>query len=107
MLTEAIKAHQLGLREALNMDSFYFQPGSYLFIVLPRQQNELLNRSVHRLGQLLPFIPWMPEALGSWWQPRGLVLMVSPQWGSQATFTLNPVGPGVWAVTRRGTTTSL
>lgn len=83
--TKAIRAHQLGLREALNMDSFYFQPGFYLFILLLRQQNELLNRSVHRLGQLLPFIPRMPKAFRSWWQPRGLVLMVSPQWGSQAT----------------------
>lgn len=35
------------------MDGFNFQPGIYLFISLHQQQNELLNHSVHRLGQLL------------------------------------------------------
>lgn len=93
--TEAIKAHQRGLREALDMDSFYFQPGSYLFILLPRQQNELLNRSVHRLGQLLPFIPRMPEALGSWWQPRGLTLMVSPSGEARQPSPSIPWGRGL------------
>lgn len=90
--TEAIKAHQLGLQEALNMESFYFQPGSYLFILPPWQQNELLNSSVYRLGQLSPFIPQMPEALGTWWQPRGILLMVSPQKGSQGNIHLQSHG---------------
>ena len=62
------------------MDGFNFQPGSYLFILLPRQQNELLNRSLYRLGQLSPAslgcpkpseAGGSPEAFCGWWVLTG------------------------------------
>lgn len=100
--TEAIKAHQLGLREALNVDSFNFQPGTYLFILLPQQQNELLNHSAHRLGQLFPCISRTLEAPAEPVAAQGPLLIVSPHWGSQAALILQPAGPGARAVVRHG-----
>lgn len=51
VLTEAIKAHQLGLREATEHGGFQL-PAGFLFIYFTaRQQNEISNHSLYRLGR--------------------------------------------------------
>lgn len=70
-ISEAIKAHQLGLREAAEHGGFPTSSRVLIYLFDCSAANEVSNHSLYRLGWF-SLHPQMPEALRSWWQPRGL-----------------------------------